>query len=110
MGASQRANVEPAMSALHFIDVETARAVGGPVLVVAGSLPSPWSEAAKGIFHVKRLPMQVVGYPRVDETLRIWTGSVNVPVLLNGDEPPRTGWAEILGFAERIGGDVSLVP
>jgi glutathione S-transferase len=98
------------MSALHFIDVETARAARAPVLVAAGSLPSPWSEAAKGIFHVKQLPMQVVGYPRVDEALRTWTGAVNVPVLLNGDEPPRTGWAEILGFAERFGGEVSLVP
>jgi glutathione S-transferase len=98
------------MSALQFIDIATARAVTGPLLVAAGSLPSPWSEAAKGIFHVKGLPMQVVGYPRVDEALRTWTGAVNVPVLLNGDEPPRTGWAEILGFAERMGGEVSLIP
>ena len=98
------------MSSLRFVDVETARGARGPLLVVAGSLPSPWSEAAKGIFHVKGLPMQVVGYPRVDEALRTWTGAANVPVLLNGDEPPRTGWAEILGFAERMGGEVSLIP
>ena len=98
------------MSSLQFIDVETARGARGPLLVAAGSLPSPWSEAAKGIFHVKGLPMPVVGYPRVDEALRTWTGAVNVPVLLNGDEPPRTGWAEILSFAERMGGEVSLIP
>jgi len=98
------------MSSLQFIDVETARAARGPLLVVAGSLPSPWSEAAKGLFHVKGLPMQVVGYPRVDEALRAWTGAASVPVLLNGDEPPRTGWAEILSFAERMGGEVPLVP
>ncbi len=98
------------MSSLRFVDVEAARGARGPLLVVAGSLPSPWSEAAKGIFHVKGLPMQVVGYPRVDEGLRTWTGAANVPVLLNGDEPPRTGWAEILSFAERMGGEVSLIP
>jgi len=98
------------VSSLRFIDVEAARAARGPVLVVAGSLPSPWSEAAKGIFHAKALPIQVVGYPRVDDALRTWTGAANVPVLLNGDEPPRTGWSEILGFAERMGGEVSLVP
>jgi len=97
------------MSSLRFIDVEMARATRGPLLVVAGSLPSPWSEAAKGIFHAKQLPMQVVGYPRVDEPLRTWTGAANVPVLLDGDEPPRTGWAEILAYAERMGGE-ALVP
>ena len=113
-----RLNIEPvarvlasrAVSSLQFIDVETARAARGPLLVVAGSLPSAWSEAAKGIFHAKGLPMQVVGYPRVDDALRTWTGAANVPVLLNGAEPPRSGWAEILGFAERMGGEVSLVP
>ncbi|HEX2660890.1 MAG TPA: glutathione S-transferase C-terminal domain-containing protein [Polyangia bacterium] len=98
------------MTALQFVDVETARAARGPRLIVASSLPSPWSEAAKGIVHVKQLPVLVVSYPRVDEALRQWTGAVNVPVLLNDDEPPRTGWAEILSFAERRGGAVSLIP
>ncbi len=99
-----------AMSSLTFVDVDTARAASGPRLVVAGGLPSPWSEAAKGIFHVKGLPVLVLGYPRVDEALRAWTGAMNVPVLLTDDEPPRTGWAEILAFAERRGGSVSLIP
>jgi glutathione S-transferase len=98
------------MTSLRFVDVDTARAASGARLVVAGSLPSPWSEAAKGIFHVKGLPIQVVGYPRVDEAFRTWTGALNVPVLLTDEEPPRTGWAEILGFAERQGGKVSPVP
>ena len=95
---------------VQFVDVETARAARGLRLIVASSLPSPWSEAAKGIFHVKQLPVSVVAYPRIDEALRVWTGAVNVPVLLNDDEPPRTGWAEILTFAERQGGAVSLIP
>jgi len=98
------------MTSLTFVDVDTARAAKGPRLLVAGGLPSPWSEAAKGIFHVKRLPILVLGYPRVDDAFRAWTGAMNVPVLLTDDEPPRTGWAEILGFAERWGGSVSLVP
>jgi glutathione S-transferase len=99
-----------AVTTLTFVDVETARAASGPRLVVAGSLPSPWSEAAKGIFHVKALPIQVVGYPRIDDAFRTWTGALNVPVLLADEEPPRTGWAEILGFAERWGGEVRLIP
>ena len=98
------------MTSLNFVDVETARAASGPRLVVAGSLPSPWGEAAKGIFHMKGLPIQVVGYPRVDEAFRTWTGATNVPVLLTDGEPPRSSWAEILGYAERWGGKVSLIP
>jgi glutathione S-transferase len=98
------------VTALTFVDVETARAASGPRLVVAGSVPSPWSEAAKGIFHVKALPIPVVGYPRIDDAFRTWTCAMNVPVLLTDEEPPRTGWAEILGFAERCGGKVSLIP
>jgi glutathione S-transferase len=97
------------MSSLRYIDVDTARAARDPVLVVAGGLPSPWSEAAKGIFHAKQLPISVVGYPRIDDAFRAWTGAMNVPVLLADGEPPRTGWAEILGFAERMGGE-ALIP
>jgi len=98
------------MTSLNFVDAEAARAGGGPRLVVAGGIPSPWSEAAKGIFHMKALPVRVVGYSRVDDAFRTWTGATNVPVLLTDEEPPRTGWAEILGFAERSGGALSLIP
>jgi glutathione S-transferase len=98
------------MSSIQFVDVAAARAARGIRLIVSGAIPSPWSEAAKGLFHIKGIPVLAVRFRRADEELAAWTGAHNVPVLLNDDDPPRTGWAEILSLAERIGGRVSLVP
>lgn len=95
---------------LRYVDLETARAARGVRLVVMSALPSAWSEAAKGIFHVKRLPALVARFRREHGALAAWTGSHNVPVVVNDDEPPRTGWAEILALAERLGGARPLVP
>jgi glutathione S-transferase len=97
---------------MDFVDIATARAARGPVLVVAAALPSPWSEAAKGLFHVKALPaLGVRGrFQPGDTELSSWTGAHNVPVVMHEDDAPRSGWAEILALAERLGGAVSLVP
>jgi glutathione S-transferase len=47
-----------------------------------------------------------------DQELAEWARARNAPVVLYDDEPPRTGWAEILALAERIGdpGAPPLVP
>jgi glutathione S-transferase len=97
---------------VEFVDLETARTARGLRLVVPGLIPSPWSEAAKALFHVKRIPFVAVRYrrDRDRETLAAWTGARNVPVVVNDDEPPRTGWAEIIALAERLGGALPLVP
>jgi len=95
---------------IEYVDLESARTAPGMRLVVAGLLPSPWTEAAKGLFHVKGIPIRAVRFRRGDDELRAWTGAHNVPVALYDDEPPRTGWAEILALAERLGGGAALVP
>jgi glutathione S-transferase len=97
-------------SNIRFVDLDEARAARGLRLVVLGALPSPWSEAAKGIFDVKEIDYLAVRFHPRDEQVRAWTGSHNAPVVLFDDEPPRTGWAEILALGERLGGRVSLVP
>src|SRR3954470_7636049 len=98
------------MSSIRFVDVAEARSASGVRLVVSGAIPSPWSEAAKGLFHVRGIPILAVRFRRADQELGAWTGAHNVPVLLYDDEPPRTGWAEILALAERMPGRMSLVP
>jgi glutathione S-transferase len=95
---------------LQFVDLEAARAARGLRLVTPGAIPSPWSEAAKEIFHLKALPVQVVRFRRDEPAFFAWTEARNVPAVLYDDEPPRTGWAEILALAERLGGARSLVP
>jgi glutathione S-transferase len=92
------------MSSSTLIDVATARAARGLRLVVLGTLPSPWSEAAKGLFHLRGVPFLAVRFRRGDEELAAWSGGArNAPVAFYEDEPPRTGWSEILALAQRLG-------
>jgi glutathione S-transferase len=98
------------MELLRFVDLETARVARGLRLVVSGVIASPWSEAAKGIFHVKQIPALGVHFTRDNPEFAAWTGARNVPVVLYDEEPPLTGWAEILALAERLGGARPLVP
>jgi glutathione S-transferase len=99
---------------MRFVTLEEARTATGVKLVVAASLPSPWSEAAKGILHVRGIDALLVRFASTDKAVREWMGWHNVPVLLAPGEPIRTHWTEILEAAERIGGaergGPSLVP
>jgi glutathione S-transferase len=95
---------------MQFVDLERARVATGVRLVVVGSAPSPWSEAAKGIFVVKEIDGVLVRFAPSDQAVKQWTGHHNVPVLLIGSEPPRTHWSDIIEAAERLGGHASLIP
>jgi glutathione S-transferase len=98
------------MSTLSFVDLATARAAPGVRMVVAGQVPSPWSEAAKGLFRIAGVPVSAVRRVRPDPELFAWTGADNVPVVLFGNEPPRTHWAAITTLAARLAGPEVLLP
>jgi glutathione S-transferase len=93
-----------------FVDLETARAARGLRLVIAAGIPSPWSEAAKGIFRVERVPFVAVRLGPFDKEVKHWTRSRNAPAAMYDDEPARTGWSDILELAERLAPEPSLVP
>jgi glutathione S-transferase len=95
---------------MRFVEPEEARQASGLRVVIAINVPSPWSQAALGAFDMKGLDYLAVRFRRTDEEIKRWTGSRNAPVVLFDDEPPRTGWAEILTLGERLGGPMSLVP
>lgn len=95
---------------IRYVSVEEAIAAPGLRMVVVGGLPSPWSEAAKGILHVKRIPWTAVRLAYDSAALREWTGQRSAPVAMYADEPPRAGWAEILLLAERLAPAPSLLP
>src|SRR5712692_8356973 len=97
-------------SSVRWVDLETARATRGLRLAVVTSVPSLWSDAARGMAAVKELDCLAVPFDPRDESVPRWTGCPNAPVALYADELPRTGWAEILSLLERLGGKVSLVP
>jgi len=89
---------------MRFVDIEEARAAAGLRLVIAGNVPSPWSQAAMGIFDIKGIDYLGVLLRPAAEAIRVWTGSHNAPVAVYDTEPPRTGWAEIL---PQRGGDLA---
>jgi glutathione S-transferase len=95
-----------------WLDVEKARALPGLRLALTVGVPGPWSEAAKGVLHAKKIPFvrvrQEGGSP--NDALFAWTGHRNAPVAVYDEEPARTGWAEILFLAERLAPQPSLIP
>lgn len=96
----------------QYIEVAEARGRSGLRLALSIGVPGPWGESAKGILHVKGIDYaKVAQYPTMaNEELVAWTGHANAPVAVYDDEPPRTGWAEILMLAERIEPSPSLLP
>lgn len=95
----------------EFTDVEDARGRSGLRMIVVPGVPSPWGEAAKGILHVKGLPFVAVRLDNRNEEMTRWAaGERGGPVLFHDDEPPRSGWAEILHLCERLAPSPSLLP
>ncbi len=95
---------------MRFVELEEARQASGLRVVIATNVPSPWSQAALGIFDMKGLDYLAVRFRRDAEEIKRWTGTRNAPAVLFDEEPPRSGWAEIVALGERLGGSMSLVP
>lgn len=95
---------------VRFVTVDEARAARGLRLVLAGNIPSPWSEAAKGCFDVKGIDYLGVRQRIGDAETRAWTGHHNAPVAMFDAAPPLTNWADILALAERLQPSPPLLP
>ncbi|HET7504930.1 MAG TPA: hypothetical protein VFK02_28095 [Kofleriaceae bacterium] len=98
------------MTAIDFVDVATARSASGVRIVVSGLVPSPWSEAAKGLFRIANVPVLAVRRGRDAAEINAWTGIDNVPVVLHAGEPARTSWAAITTLAARLAGPDVVIP
>lgn len=94
------------------VSIAEARGRAGVRVVAIPGVPSPWTEAAKGLLHVKGVPY-VLARPGADEApdaARAWVGDVGVPAFVVDEERPRTGWAEILLRTERLAPEPALIP
>jgi len=96
--------------AFEYISVEEAIQRRGLRMVVLGNVPSSWGEAAKGIFHIKRLGWSAVRLVYDSEVLKAWAGQRSGPVAIYDDQPPRSGWAEILMLAEHLAPEPPQLP
>lgn len=97
---------------MSFSYVSTAEAQqdSGLRMIVVGGVPSPWGEAAKGVFHVKNLPWCATRLAYDDPEQAKWAGGQSAPVVFWQDEPPVTEALQVLDLAQRIAPGVDLVP
>jgi hypothetical protein len=95
---------------LEYVDLETAKAARGVRMVTSGMVPSPWSEAAKGLFRVAAIPVLAVRYVPRDPVQMAWTQSHNTPTVFWNDDPPRTVWSQIIALAARLATPGALLP
>ncbi len=95
---------------MQFVDGEEAIARSGLRLVTVAGVPSPWSEAAKGILGVKKIPYVATRLIPGDTKVSGWTGQTSAPVAMYEAEAPRGGWAEILLLCERLRPEPRLIP
>jgi glutathione S-transferase len=79
-------------------------------MIVVSDIPSPWTEAAKGVFHMKGISWAAVRLDYQSEALAKWAGQRSAPIAFYQDEPPRSGWREILELAERLAPTPRLLP
>ena len=97
---------------MEYASVEEAKDSDGLRIALTMGVPGPWSQAAKYLFEFKGVPFMAVGQKggRDNPDLFKWTGHRNAPVAVFNDEPPRSGWHEIIMLAERIAPRPTLVP
>jgi glutathione S-transferase len=95
-----------------YITITEARTAPGLRLVCLRGVPTPWTEAARGIFRVKGLDCRYAARGRDEprDALVQWAGDSSVPVVAYEREKLRTGWAEILLLAERLSPEPALLP
>ena len=63
----------------QYLSVEEAIPRRGLRMVVVGQVPSPWGEAAKGIFHVKGIDFAAVRLVYDNEALKAWVRRAQRP-------------------------------
>jgi glutathione S-transferase len=87
---------------IELISFEDAKKAKGLRMTVVPGIPSPWSEAAKGLFHIKRLPWKAVRLDAQNDAMAEWAKERSAPVAFYDDEEPRGRWDQILLLAERL--------
>jgi glutathione S-transferase len=96
----------------QYAEVEQATAMNGLRVVLSPGVPGPWSEAAKGILYVKKLPYTKVRQELGGANLPLqrWSAQTTAPVFVNENERPRSLWNDQLYLAERLAPDPPLIP
>jgi glutathione S-transferase len=96
----------------QYVEVEQAVGMSGLRVVLSPGVPGPWSEAAKGIVYVKKIPYVKVRQELAGENVALlnWTKQTTAPAFVYNNERPRTIWNDQLILAERIAPEPALIP
>ncbi len=96
----------------QYVEVEHAVAMNGLRVALSPGVPGPWSEAAKGILYVKKLPYAKVRQELGGANLPLlrWSAQTTAPVFVYENERPRSLWNDQLYLAERLAPDPPLIP
>lgn len=94
------------------VSIAEARKMDGLRMVSLAGVPSPWTEAAKGIFRIKNIDHVLArqGPDEPPDAAARWVGDVGVPAVVYNNEKVRTRWDEILLLAERLAPEPPLLP
>src|SRR5690348_14446887 len=74
----------------QYVEVEQAVEMSGLRVVLSPGVPGPWSEAAKGILFVKKIPYIKVRQELGGENLPLlrWSSQTTAPVFVYENERP----------------------
>ena len=97
---------------MQYVEPEAAAALGGLRLALTQGVPAPWSESAKAVMRIKRVPFTPVAQKGGQDNTELveWTKHRNAPVAIYENEAPRVRWLEIVELAERLGTGPKLLP
>ena len=65
---------------MQHVDLETGKSARGVRIVSSAIVPSPWSEAAKALFTIAKVPFVVVRAVPRDPAIAGWTGAHTCPL------------------------------
>jgi glutathione S-transferase len=96
----------------EYVEIDQAIGMSGLRVVLSPGVPGPWSEAAKGILHVKKLPYTKVRQEVGGENAPLlkWTAQTTAPAFVFEAERPRSLWIDQLYLAERLAPEPALIP
>jgi len=95
---------------VNYATFEEAKSLSGIKLQVIKGIPSPWSEAAKAVLHVKQIPYTAVAFDAFNPEQQVWFEANSAPALKKGNDTALIDWLDILEFAEQASSKPSLLP
>ncbi len=93
-----------------FGEFKQDRKQTGLNLQVISGIPSPWTEAVKGILYIKHLPYIAIKHDPFNEEQNKWFGSNTAPALKANASPGLINWLDILNYLETQSPTPTLFP